>query len=742
MANFLKMRKVLVLLVTWGVAGSAWAKRGVEFQMPLGNPSAAITDAVNSRTNYLVQRAQYAMSYNDNTRQANWVSWSFSIGDYMSGGRGNNWAMDTNLPATFTLIATNFFSGYDRGHMCPSADRSSTAADNDATFLMSNIIPQAANNNQGLWNDFEMYCRDLASDGSEVLIVCGPSSFTGSVLSNGMAIPGMVWKVAVVVPQATSSLSAPQRVTAGARVLAIMTPNVNSGLLPWQSYLTTVREVENATGLNFFQNLDPWLATYLKRMKNTGAGPNQPTVIASFFPATGSPGATVTLSGTNFGTSPTVRFNGVTATATVLADGTQINAIVPVGASSGPITVTGSGGTDTSTANFTVQSLATVNLQWPPRMNLGRAGEGTVYAQVYLPGRTEGALVASNVLAWIGVHDQNTDPSGWPSTAWIPATRNLTQDASAPADEYLCTLPATNRIPGTYAYAARWQVDGGSYQYGGITSAGAGGLWGAPYGNGVLTVRASAIDWANLQWPPSGQIALGGSFTVYARVYRAGVTPTAGAPGGNFRAQIGVSLADENPEVSSAFTWLEATYGSQYGNDDEFQRTLTGLAPGIYRYASRFSDDGGATWTYGGILADGSGGGVWDGTTYAAGVLTVGSTIGNWSSNAPVNPELVGKYAIGGAANLSAASESPLVEAQTNTLSLTAMVRKDDPQLTVGAEWVTDLAGGWNTNGVSSSTNGLSQPSDPGLERRRFTVPYDPANEPRKFLRLKATLAP
>jgi DNA/RNA endonuclease G (NUC1) len=738
----MKMRKFLLLVVAWGVSGSAWAKRGVEFQMPLGNPSAATADATNSRTNYLVQRSQYAMSYNDDTRQPNWVSWSFSTGDYAQGGRGNNWAMDTNLPATFTLVGTNFFPGYDRGHMCPSADRSSSAADNDATFLMSNIIPQANIHNTGLWNDFEMYCRTLANDGSEVLIVCGPSSFTGSLLPNGMAVPGSVWKVAVVVPQATSSLPAQQRVTAGIRVLAIMTPNVNTGLLPWQSYLTTVRQVENATGLNFFQNVDPSLATYLKRVKDTGTGPNQPTVITSFFPVSGSPGTTVTLSGYNFGTAPQVWFSGVAAIASVQAGGTQINATVPAGATSGPITVTGSGGTDTSTGNFTVQSLATVNLQWPPRMSLGRAGEGTVYAQVYLPGRTEGAQVASNVLAWIGVHTNNSDPSGWPVSAWTPASLNLSQGVNASSDEYVGTVTGSGRAAGTYAYAARWQVDGGAYQYGGITSAGAGGAWGGEFGNGVLKVRASAIDWANLQWPPSGQVRLGDSFTVYARVYRAGMTPSPGAPGADFLAQIGVSAVDENPESSSAFLWLDAGYGAQYGNDDEFQRTVSGLAPGTYHYASRFSDDGGTNWTYGGILPDGSSGGVWDGATYNAGVLTVGSTIGSWSSNAPVTPELVGKYAIGGAANLSAASESPRMEAQTNTLSLTALVRKDDAKLSVEAEWVTDLAGGWSTSGVSSSTNGLSQPTDPGLERRKYILPYDSESEPRKFLRLKATLQP
>lgn len=248
------------------------------------------------------------------------------------------------------------------------------------------------------------------------------------------------------------------------------------------------------------------------------------------------------------------------------------------------------------------------NLQWPPAMQIPLNGQGTVYAQIYIQGWTETvAKVAPNVRCWIGVHTQNTDPATWPGTAWKEASMNSTQSVGTSADEYMLSLQATDVGPGTFYFAARWQINGGAYGYGGV--------------------------------------------------------------------------------------------------------------------------------------AAGGGGGAWDGSVNLAGVLTVGSTIGSWSSNAPVTSELVGKYAIGGAANSSAASESPVMEARSNSLSLTAIVRKDDPKLAVGAEWANDLASGWSINGVNSATNGLVQPADPGLERRKFTVAYDPANEPRKFLRLKATLA-
>ena len=42
-------------------------------------------------------------------------------------------------------------SGFDRGHNCPSADRTGSTADNTATFLMTNMMPQAPTNNQQTW---------------------------------------------------------------------------------------------------------------------------------------------------------------------------------------------------------------------------------------------------------------------------------------------------------------------------------------------------------------------------------------------------------------------------------------------------------------------------------------------------------------------------------------------------------------------------------------------------------------
>jgi hypothetical protein len=141
--------------------------------------------------------------------------------------------------------------------MCPSGDRTVTREHNDKTFLMSNMVPQAADNNRGPWEQFESYCRDLAFHGDEVLIICGPSCFTGSA-SHGVAIPKYTWKIAVTRKPGGS-------ITSSSRVIAIKMPNKN-GIknTVWTDYITSVAEIEKDTGYKFFDTLTASTASALK----------------------------------------------------------------------------------------------------------------------------------------------------------------------------------------------------------------------------------------------------------------------------------------------------------------------------------------------------------------------------------------------------------------------------------------------------------------------------------------------
>ncbi|MBF8151428.1 choice-of-anchor J domain-containing protein [Winogradskyella sp. F6397] len=137
---------------------------------------------------------------------------------------------------------------------------------------------------------------------------------------------------------------------------------------------------------------------------------------------------------------------------------------------------------------------------------------------------------------------------------------------------------------------------------------------------------ANTLDYYNLQWPATLTFAEteAADQMVYAQAYEAGLTDTTvGEAAAGIDVWIGYSTTDTDPSTED-WTWEVATFEAEVGNNDEYAVNMVdlGLSEGTYYYASRFSLNAGP-YMYGGILADGSNGGAWDGTTNISGVLTV-----------------------------------------------------------------------------------------------------------------------
>ncbi|MBN8640169.1 MAG: hypothetical protein J0L86_00005, partial [Flavobacteriales bacterium] len=152
-----------------------------------------------------------------------------------------------------------------------------------------------------------------------------------------------------------------------------------------------------------------------------------------------------------------------------------------------------------------------------------------------------------------------------------------------------------------------------------------------------FTFPTDTPDYVNLQFPASATILAGGSATVYAQVYEAGLTDT--EPGFSGQAAgieswIGISPIGSNSNPNTWTTWIPATHNAGHvSNNDEYQASIgSALVPGTYYYASRFRLNGGP-FVYGGNPFN-----AWDGTTSVSGVLTVNPNPTQCATNvAPVD---------------------------------------------------------------------------------------------------------
>jgi endonuclease G, mitochondrial len=232
----------------------AFAQSTSSLQIAMGNPSGAVA-STNYPSNYLMQKPQFALGYHRDKGGPRWVSWHLGNLDLGSAPRCDCFSSDTSLPSGWYRVTSSSYTstGYDRGHMCPSADRTATSADNAATFKMTNILPQTPDNNQGPWAKFEDYCRSLIASGKELYIISGGDDFKATIDGGRVEVPAYTWKVVMVLNEGSSDLS---RVTTSTRLIALDIPNT-SGIRAndWRVYRTSVDQIEAWTGFNFFSNV-------------------------------------------------------------------------------------------------------------------------------------------------------------------------------------------------------------------------------------------------------------------------------------------------------------------------------------------------------------------------------------------------------------------------------------------------------------------------------------------------------
>ena len=208
-----------------------------------------------STNGQIVHHNYYSLSYNEDFEQAEWVAYELKK-DHLFNTEFKRpyFEIDQSVKTGAADWRNYKNSGFDRGHLCPAADRRFSQQAYNETFLTSNISPQDHQFNSGVWNRLEQKVRYWAKKYDGVYVV------TGGVLKNGLssigeekvAVPEQFYKILI-------DLNSGQ-----AKMIAFLLPHQDSDR-PLYEFVVTVDSVESLTGIDFFPKLEDELEERLEK---------------------------------------------------------------------------------------------------------------------------------------------------------------------------------------------------------------------------------------------------------------------------------------------------------------------------------------------------------------------------------------------------------------------------------------------------------------------------------------------
>lgn len=192
-------------------------------------------------------RDGYVVSYNDSTKQPNWVAYrltGLSVSHHQR--REDQFQVDLSIPKQYRAKLTDYKkSGYDRGHLAPYASVNFSKESATQSFLLSNISPQQAGLNRHGWSTLEKYERFWAKAKQELYIYTGviyknkkPGTFIGE---SKIAVPDYFYKI-IYAPITKE-------------VISFVMPNRKVEKKAVAKYRTSIKELEQRTGFYFFSHI-------------------------------------------------------------------------------------------------------------------------------------------------------------------------------------------------------------------------------------------------------------------------------------------------------------------------------------------------------------------------------------------------------------------------------------------------------------------------------------------------------
>lgn len=199
----------------------------------------------------LLDERSFVVSYNPVRRVPNWAAWRLDRSYLGHRKRTRAFRSDPALPAGLYRVGASDYrhSGYDRGHLCPSADREDSSDDNATTFVFTNLQPQLHELNAGPWERLEQYERERAEHGALLYIVAGGvfrEPFP--TIGHGVSVPAASYKIVVILDDQQGLPD----IEENTEVIAVLMPNeLGVGRHSWEEFVTSVDAIERASGYDF-----------------------------------------------------------------------------------------------------------------------------------------------------------------------------------------------------------------------------------------------------------------------------------------------------------------------------------------------------------------------------------------------------------------------------------------------------------------------------------------------------------
>ena len=198
-----------------------------------------------STTNQIIKHDFYTLSYSEKYEQSEWVAYELKKSHLSKSNLDRPYFIDDPLVETGSASWKNYKrSGYDKGHLCPAADRRFSRAAFDETFYTSNISPQLNDFNAGIWNTLEQKTRYWAAKYDGLYVITGGVLCENleSIGNENVAVPDYFYKILL------------DKSRGEYKVIAFLLPHEASEK-PLYNFVVSIDDIEKRSGIDFFPNL-------------------------------------------------------------------------------------------------------------------------------------------------------------------------------------------------------------------------------------------------------------------------------------------------------------------------------------------------------------------------------------------------------------------------------------------------------------------------------------------------------